>query len=105
MIKHEIRVELSNDYIEDLEKIIDKAFFKEGFGGKITDSKKHFIEIKDDVNLAIFKGLNNATVRIINDDIISGVMRFFVDESNNGIRLYPISIYCIKVEDDKYSFY
>jgi hypothetical protein len=102
MIKHEIRVELTNT--EDLSKIIDKSYFKEGFGGKITDSKKNFIPITDDVNVSIFSGLHNATVKIMNDELIDGAMRFLIDESDKGIRLYPISIYCIKI-DNKYSFY
>lgn len=102
MIKHEIRVELTNT--EDLSEIINKAYFKEGFGGKITDSKKHFIKIEDDVNVSIFTGLHNATVKIMNDELIDGVMRFVIEDDAKGIRLYPISIYCIKVED-KYSFY
>jgi hypothetical protein len=31
-------------------------------------------------------------------------MRFMIDESNDDLRIYPISIYCIK-EDEKYIFY
>jgi hypothetical protein len=31
-------------------------------------------------------------------------MRFIVEENEDEIKLYPISIYCIK-EEDKYSFY
>jgi hypothetical protein len=102
MIKHEIRVELTNK--DDLMKIIDKSYFKEGFGGKITDSKKNFIKIEDDVNVAIFSGLHNATVKVMNEELIDGAMRFLIEDDDKGIRLYPISIYCIKVED-KYSFY
>jgi len=101
MIKHEIRVELTNT--DDLTKIINKAYFKEGFKGKITGSNKHFISIEDDVNKTIFTGLHNATVKIMNEELIDGAMRFRI-EDDKGIRLYPISIYCIKIED-RYSFY
>lgn len=102
MLKHEIKVELSNN--DELVNIIEKAYFKEGFGGKITDSKKNFIKVDDEVNVAIFSGLHNGVVKVTNDELIDGSLRFLIDESENEIRLYPISIYCIKVED-KYSFY
>ena len=103
MSKHEIRVELSNS--DDLKTIIEKAYFKEGFGGKIL-GKKHFIKIdeSDDVNHTIFKGLNNATVKVTNEEVIDGAMRFLIDETEGELRLYPISIYCIK-EEERYSFY
>jgi len=102
MIKHEIRVELTNT--DDLKKIIKKAYFKEGFKGKITGSNKHFISIDDDVNKSIFTGLHNATVKIMNEEVIEGAMRFRIEDDSKGIRLYPISIYCIEVENG-YSFY
>jgi hypothetical protein len=105
MVKHEIRVELEN--AEVIRKIIEKAYFEEGYAGKII-GKKHHLTIRedDDVNYTIFKGLNGATVRITNVDVIDGAMRFMIDETNGDIRLYPISIYCIKEnETDKYIFY
>lgn len=103
MIKHEIKVELKNS--EDLKKIIEKAYFEEGQMGKIV-GKKHFIKIEesDDVNWTIFNGLNNVTVKITNEEVIDGSMRFVIDETENELRLYPISIYCIK-EEEKYIFY
>lgn len=103
MIKHEIKVELKNS--EDLKKIIEKAYFEEGQMGKIV-GKKHFIKIEqsDDVNWTIFNGLNNVTVKITNEEVIDGTMRFVIDETENELRLYPISIYCIK-EEEKYIFY
>lgn len=103
MIKHEIKVELNQT--ESLKSIIEKAYFEEGQMGKIV-SKKHFIKIEesDDVNYTIFNGLNNVTVKITNEEVIDGTMRFVIDESENEVRLYPISIYCIK-EEEKYIFY
>jgi hypothetical protein len=103
MVKHEIKVEISKS--EELKTIIEKAYFEEGFMGKIM-GKKYFINIdeSDDVNFTIFKGLNNATVKVTNEEIIDGSMRFIVDETEGDLRLYPVSIYCIK-EDDKYIFY
>jgi hypothetical protein len=103
MVKHEIKVELEKS--EDLLNLIQKAYFQEGLNGKIL-GKNHYITIQesDDINWTIFNGLNNATVKISNSDIIDGTMRFIIDETSGEVRLYPISIYCIK-EDEKYIFY
>jgi len=103
MVKHEIKVELEKS--EDLLNLIQKAYFQEGLNGKIL-GKDHYITIQesDDINWTIFNGLNNATVKISNSDIIDGTMRFIIDETSGEVRLYPISIYCIK-EDEKYIFY
>lgn len=101
MIKHEIKVGLSN--VNELKDIIERAYYEEGDHGKIM-GKTHYMTIDDDVNQTIFKGLDGATVKIINEELIDGSMRFMVDESEDEIRLYPISIYCVK-EEDKYTFY
>lgn len=102
MIKHEIKVEISKS--EELEKIIEKAYFEDGLVGKII-GKKHYLVIdeSDEINYTIFKGLDGATVKVTNEDVIDGSMRFIVDETEGEVRLYPISIYCIK--EDRYSFY
>jgi hypothetical protein len=103
MVKHEIKVELNRT--EEISKIIEKSYFEEGFNGKIADTKNFLvIDESDDINYSIFKGLHNATVKIINEDIIDGSMRFIINEEHGEIRLYPISIYCIR-EEDKYIFY
>ena len=104
MIKHEIKVELKDS--DALIKIIEKSYFEDGQMGRITN-KKNYITIDesvDDVSYAIFKGLNSATTKITNDDVINGTMRFMIDETNGDVRLYPVSIYCIK-DNDKYIFY
>jgi hypothetical protein len=103
MVKHEIKVELNKT--EELRKIIELSYFEEGFGGKII-GKKHYLTItkEDDINWTIFNGLHNATVKITNDEVIDGTMRFVIDEENDEVRLYPISIYCIK-EEERYIFY
>jgi hypothetical protein len=105
MVKHEIKVELSNS--TSIQEIIEKTYFEEGQMGKIL-GRKHYLTIdeSDEINYTIFKGLNNATVRITNE-IIDGSMRFMVDETEGDVRLYPISVYCIpKGEKEfKYSFY
>ncbi len=104
MIKHEIKVEFSNT--EALKNLINKAYFEEGYMGKIM-GKDHFIKVDeatDDVAYTIFKGLNSVTAKITNEEVIDGAMRFMIDETQGEVRLYPISIYCIQ-EEDKYIFY
>lgn len=103
MVKNEIKVEFSNS--EMLKSIIEKAYFEDGFGGKITGNK-YSIDIlpEDDINWTIYKGLNNVTVKLTNE-IIDGSARFLIDDTDdNVIKLHPISIYCIK-EGDRYIFY
>lgn len=103
MIKHEIKVEISNN--EALESLIEKAYFEKGQMGRIM-GKEHFLEINesDDINYTIFKDLDGATVKITNSEVISGSMRFMVNQNENLIKMTPISIYCIK-EEGKYIFY
>jgi len=103
-MKHEIKVEFSNGDI--LKQIIEKAYFEEGLAGKIM-GKNNFITVSeeiDDISYTIFKGLNNATVKITNSELINGSMRFMIDETSGEVRLYPISIYCVK-EEERYTFY
>ena len=103
MVKHEIKIELEKT--EEIRNIIQKAYYEDGFGGKIV-GKKHYllIEKSDDVSWNLFTGLHNVTVKITNEEIIDGAMRFVIDESEDDIKLYPISIYCIE-EDERYIFY
>jgi len=103
MIKHEIRVEISNS--KDIKDLIEKAYFEEGISGRIM-GKKNFLKIdeSDDINYTIFKDLNGATVKVFNQELIDGSMRFMVDEAEGKVKLYPVSIYAIK-EDGKYIFY
>jgi hypothetical protein len=103
MLKHEIKVDISKT--EELVNIIEKSYFEEGFAGKIM-GQKHYLTIdeSDDINYSIFKGLHNATVKVSNEEVIDGTLRFIVNEENGDIRLYPASIYCIR-EEDRYIFY
>jgi hypothetical protein len=101
MVKHEIKIPFHNG--EELKTLIQKSYFEEGDRGKLL-GRKNFIKINDDVNHAIFKGLNNITVKITNEDVIDGSMRFVVEEKSDEIRLYPISIYAIP-DGEKYIFY
>lgn len=100
-MKHEIKVEFSNS--KALKKIIEDVYFEKGTMGKISGKESYLkIDESDVVLHTVFKGLNNATVKITNE-IVDGSMRFIIDENSDEIRIYPISIYCVK--EDKYSFY
>ena len=101
MVKHEIKIPFSNG--DELKQIIQKAYFEEGDRGKLL-GRKNYIKVNDDVNHAIFKGLHNITVKLTNEELIDGSIRFLVEEKDNEIRLYPISIYAIQ-EEEKYIFY
>jgi len=103
MVKHEIKVEFSNSEI--LKNLINKVYFEEGNMGKIK-GKENYIKLDesvDEVAYTVFKGLNSITAKITNE-VIDGTMRFMVDETQGELRLYPISVYCIK-EEGRYIFY
>jgi hypothetical protein len=104
-MKSEIKIEFSNKEI--LNQLIQKSYFENGQLGRLSGSKT-YIEITpeiDDIVHTIVKGLNNATIKITNSDIIDGSFRFIVEEKNEKIKLIPISIFCIEDENNKYSFY
>jgi hypothetical protein len=67
-------------------------------------NKDEFFFPNEDSNSIILKGLNNMTVRVINNNQIDGFLRCSVREEENGIYLTPCNIYCI-VDNGKYSFY
>ena len=87
--------------------MIEKAYFEEGYLGKLL-SKNNFIEVSpevDEVVNTVIKGLNNATIKILNNDLIDGSCRFIVDDTGENPKIYPISMYCIVDENKKYIFY
>ena len=104
-MKSEIKIEFSNSEI--LKKIIEKAYFEEGYLGKLL-SNKNFIEVTpevDDILYCVIKGLNNATIKVSNNEIIDGACRFMVDDTGDNPKLFPISMYCIVDDNKKYIFY
>jgi len=101
-MKYELKIEYKDS--DQLKNIIEKSYFEHGNNGKLR-GKTHFITIeKEDPLFVVFKGLNNATTKIVNDELIDGSMRCVVDENTEIIQLYPINNYCI-IEKEKYSFY
>jgi len=101
-MKYELKIEY-RDKIQ-LDKVIQDSYFKTGSKGKLQGKKSSLTITKDDPLFIVFKGLNNMTAKILNEEIIDGSVRCVVDESEKEIKLFPVNSYCI-VEDEKYSFY
>jgi hypothetical protein len=104
-MKSEIKIEFSNK--KELKKVIEKAYFEEGYLGKLL-TKNNFVEVTpevDDILYTVVKGLNNATIKITNNELIDGSCRFIVDDTGDNPKLFPISMYCIVDDNKKYIFY
>ncbi len=104
-MKSEIKIEFSKtDLLKDL---IQKAYFEEGYLGKLL-TKNNYIEVSEDVDdivYTVIKGLNNATLKVTNPEIFDGSCRFIVDDTGKNPKLFPISMYCIVDDNQKYIFY
>jgi hypothetical protein len=105
-MKSEIKLEFPN--VEVLDNIIRKSYFEEGYLGKLL-TKNNFIEVTpelDDIFYTVVKGLNNATVKVTNSQIIDGSCRFIIEDIGEFPKIYPISMYCVIHDDNgKYTFY
>lgn len=104
-MKSEIKIEFTQT--KELRKLIEKSYFEKGYKGKLI-SKNNFIEINEKSNLELFstlRGLNNATIKVSNQEIIDGNCRFIVDDTGENPRIYPISMYCITDDNKKFIFY
>lgn len=105
-MKNEIKLEFSNN--KQLEQLIQKAYFKEGYMGKLL-TNNNYIEITqevDDVLYTVIKGLNNVTFKLQNSELIDGSCRFIIEDRGEIPKIYPISMYCIIDENTKkYIFY
>jgi hypothetical protein len=102
MVKYEVKMELDNSDL--LKSLIEKSYFDNGNLGKINGNK-NFITIDNTFEIYNeLKELTNSSIKISNQEIIDGTIRFMVTNENDLVKLEPISIYCVK-EEDKYSFY
>jgi hypothetical protein len=101
-MKYELKIEY-RDKVQ-LDNVIKESYFNTGTKGKLVGKKISLKISKEDPLFIVFKGLNNMTAKIINEDIIDGSVRCVVDETSDMINLYPVNPYCI-LEDEKYSFY
>lgn len=101
-MKYELKIEFKDN--QQLDQVIQKSYFEDGTLGKLVGKKSYVTIGSEDPLFIIFKGLNNITVKLLNEEMIDGSMRCVVDETESVINLYPVNNYCI-VEDKKYSFY
>lgn len=100
-MKNELKIEFDNT--EVLRDFIKKAYFEEGDRGKLKG--KHSIKIeKGDIMWTILNGMNNLPIRILNNEVLDGSMKFIVDESTGDVQIIATSIYSI-IDKDKYIFY
>lgn len=101
MVKHEIKVEIED--VDLIKAIIQKSYFDNDGDGKIKGNA-NFMEIgKGDVNYKLFSELDGATIKVSNQNIIDGTMRFMI-KIDNTVKLYPISTYSF-FENGRYNFY
>lgn len=101
-MKYELKIEFKDS--AQLEEAIQKSYFEDGNTGKLIGKRGYVTISSEDPLFIIFRGLNNITVKLINEDMIDGNMRCVVDETDTVINLYPINNYCI-VEYERYLFY
>lgn len=102
-MKHELKIEFKEK--SQLNEVIQMSYFSDANNGKLI-GKKHSISIPQEDPLFIaFKGLNNVTIKLINEEMIDGSLRcVVVQEDDTKVELFPINNYCI-IEEQKYSFY
>jgi len=90
---------------DSLSQLIERAYdIKDGKG--TIKGNRHALEVcpNNDKELhTILTGLHMSTVKVTNNELIDGNLRFMVFEEGSSITLSPISIYCIK--EDKYIFF
>ncbi len=98
-MRSEFKVEIEDKDL--LKKLFDRSYVK----GRLTKNN-NFIEIDSKKHKEVFEtisNLNNATIKVSNNDLIDGFCRFIVEVDKN-VKIYPISIYCI-IDDKKFLFY
>lgn len=102
-MKHELKIEFKEK--SQLEKLIQNSYFQKNNQGKLVGKKYSLLIDLEDPLYIVFKGLNNNTAKILNEELIEGSMRcIVVHEEDSKIELFPINNYCI-IQAQKYSFY
>lgn len=105
-MKTDIKIEFNNK--EVLTDLIKKAYFGDNQMGRLS-GKDNFIQIDSNVDNDIFNiinGLNNATIKVINSELIDGSLRFIIDDKDGVVKMYPVSIFCVfDNEQQRYYFY
>ena len=101
-MKQEARLRFDNNDV--LENIIKKSYFDNDNLGKIDGKDNYFTIEETEPIYSELKGLNNNVVKLEND-LIDGIIRWLIKEEDGLIKSYPISIYCIRLDNNLYSFY
>jgi hypothetical protein len=101
-MKYEMKIEFKND--DQLKEVIERSYFEGDNLGKLVGKSSYVTIDSENPLFIVFKGLNNATVKLINEKLIEGSLRCVVDEHPESINLYPVNNFCI-IEHSKYSFY
>lgn len=96
-MKHELKIEYKDT--KTFSTFI-KTCYNEGYLSN-KDVKMIFDKSTSIFNLC--KGLSNHTIRLTNDEIIEGSMRFSIQEEGDIVALYPCSIF-YEMDGNKYSF-
>jgi hypothetical protein len=102
-MKQELRLKFDND--ESLKDVIEKTYFDDDNNGKIRGYDNYFLIEKESDIYEQLIGSDNITVKFESDNLVEGFIKCLVKDYNGTIKSYPISIYCIKTENDMYSFY
>ena len=97
MMKYELKIEFR-------EIDIFVSFLKKTYQNGVLFDRTQQLEFDKDSNIySICKGLANLCVRLSNDELIDGSLRFIITESEDKIFLTPCSLY-YEYENNKYSF-
>lgn len=99
-MKSEIKLELNNrELLSD--------FLKKSYDVDVIKGNNNSLLIKKSDDKDFYNTLKESdgiVVRVTNKDVIDGFCRFIVEKNSKGIKLYPMSIYCI-LDDDKWIFF
>lgn len=96
-MKHELKIEYKDTKTFS-------AFIRETYNnGVLTNKNSKMIFEKNSNIYSICRGLSNHTIRLTNDELIDGSLRFSIQEENDRIYLYPCSI-VYEMDGNKYSF-
>jgi len=96
-MRHELKTEFKDT--KTLLQFIKKCYSN---GVLIDKNQKMAFEKESHIN-NMCKGLTNLTIRLWNDEIIDGTIRFIIEEYGEEVFLHPCSI-IYEMENDKYSF-
>lgn len=96
-MKYELKIE-----IKDTNLFLD--LIKKSYSGGILVDKMQKLSFDSTTpTYHLCKGLTNLGARLYNDSIIDGTAKFIIEEEQDGVNLYPCSIYC-EYENNKYTF-